>query len=127
MRELGAIDVSDLGDWNELKQTLSSLGLETVLNSEHFKTLEINMTAAAGAIEKIDLDKFVETFRDLQKIVQDIYSGEQERTVDEDLYNQLIASNQELAKDFILTNDGYMYIGSTMNDLAAAILENTEV
>jgi hypothetical protein len=32
-----------------------------------------------------------------------------------------------LAKDFVLTNEGYMYLGSSMNDLAAAILESTEV
>ena len=32
-----------------------------------------------------------------------------------------------LEKEFVLTHEGYMYIGSSMNDLAAVILENTEI
>jgi hypothetical protein len=76
IRELNAIDISNLDAWDGLEETLNSLGLNSIVTSNNFKNLSTEMQNAAGAVEKIDLTKFVETFRDLQKIVNDIYSGD---------------------------------------------------
>jgi hypothetical protein len=73
------------------------------------------------------LNKFIETFKDIQKLVGDIYTGDAEREVDEDTFNQIIGSNKDLANDFVETHDGFMYIGNSMLDLADALMESTEV
>jgi hypothetical protein len=65
VRELNSIDISNTKDWNNLKNTLEELNLESITSSNAFKELESKMQDAVGAIEKIDLSKFVETFRDL--------------------------------------------------------------
>jgi hypothetical protein len=110
-----------------LETTLKDMGLGSIVTTNAFKDLSKQAQECAGAIDKVDLASFTEKFRELQKLVGDIQTGEVGRKMDADVYNELIANNKELAKDFVMNNDGsYTYLGDNMQLLASAIIENTE-
>ena len=128
LRELSAIDMSDLGAWENFDDTLDALGLSTITSSKAFEKLKTDAAAAAGAIEKIDLRKFTESFVNLQNIIGQIKSGEQDRNLDKETYERVVEASPELEKLFSKSNDGetFRYLGDSIVDLIEAINASTE-
>ena len=101
MNAIGDMDETNLKDWEQLKIMLEETGHEAILTSTAFKNFEVKTKELVNAINKVNISKLVEGFRDFQKIIGDILSGEQGREIGEELYNKLINSNTKLSKDII--------------------------
>jgi hypothetical protein len=75
-----AIDISDVSSWEQFPEILEEIGLGFVTTSdateEAFKNLISTSMACANAIEKINMESFLEDLRSLQSFIGEISSGE---------------------------------------------------
>ena len=76
MNAIRDMDVTNLKDWEQLKIMLEETGHEAILTSAAFKNFESKTKDLVNAINKVNISKLVEGFRDFQKIIGDILSGE---------------------------------------------------
>jgi hypothetical protein len=125
MRELNAIDWTNLDNWEGLPETLERIGL-SIPEDELQNFIKIAQESA-GAIRNIDLDKLNEELQKLLDLKNKIATKEQGRTFSDADYKSLISTDASLANQFAQTLSGdYIYLGSSMETLIKAINKNTE-
>ena len=119
-------------DWENAKAIdklgtqLKGLGIEAK-SLDGFDTLTTDLIDINNAARAVDLEQLADQIRHLSGIVFNIGSGEQTRQFSSGDYDDLIEAMPELKGDFTynLETDTFDYIGTSMNDLAAAIVANT--
>jgi hypothetical protein len=122
--QINAMDWTNMEDWDNLPDTLKQLGIN--VPADQLEAFISSAQDAAGALRKVDLESFAEQLKTIGSIIKDINSGEQGRNFGEDQYQALIEMDPELANKFTMNLDGtYDYIGSSMEELAKALTENT--
>lgn len=129
MSQFNALDFTDLNSLEGFEETLKNMGLANITTSASFDSLIDQCIEASGAIRKVDFSAFIASFREMQGMIGKINAGEQGRTgFSQEDYDKLVKQNPDLAKSFVLENDGtYTYLGDSMTDLTVAINELTEV
>jgi hypothetical protein len=115
---LNGIDWQSASDWDGLQATIEALGLTwTDVMAEFVASAKL----AAHAVDIINFDTLSKDLQDLYDTMKAIQDGKQGRTFDNDTYELLIASNKELAKDFVQMGDSFYYLGGSMDNLTESL------
>ena len=121
-----AIDWKDADAWDSLATRMNEMKFATHMTDEEIQSFIESAKECAEAISKIDLSKLLETVRGTNTILDNITSGEQNRNFSDEDYEKIIALDPSLMNDFVMTEEGYEYIGSSMEKLAEVIEANTD-
>jgi hypothetical protein len=78
---------------------------------------------ATNAIEKVDFSNFNQRINQTIELLKKAEEGA--RKYSEEEYKSFIAANKGLKNEFIQIGDEYVYLGTAMDDLTDAIMENT--
>ena len=125
MGQLNAFDWKNMDSWEELPDLLKEVGL-SVPDTELEKFIQV-ASDTAGAVKSINLEALNEQMLNLQSLSSKVKSGEQSRNISSGDYEALIAAVPDLAGKFQQTLDGeFVYLGGSMDELAAAISDNTD-
>ena len=121
MSEINAMDKMDIKSWDNLADIFSNLNI-------NYATEALNDFVAAGkaaynAIRKIDFSTLNTDINNIYKTIEKVKKGE--RTYSEADYKEIIAGNKSLEKDFTQIGDEFIYVGGTIEELTAALEENT--
>lgn len=121
---LSSLDWNDVDSINTFKDGLKDLGI--TISDEKVDRLTKDLIEFNHATQNIDISTVTENIKNVRKLIRDINSGEQTRTFDSGDYENIIATDANLASDFVRDLDGeYVYIGNAMTDLVAALQNNT--
>lgn len=123
---INAIDWKDADAWNSLKTQIEKMGFATYMTEEEIDTFIESAKECAEAISKIDMTKLLDTVREINLILDNINTGEQGRHFSDEDYEAIIALDPNLISDFVMTESGFEYIGTSMEKLAKAIEDNTD-
>lgn len=122
---LESVDWEDTTELATLPDKLNEAGLEfEALGVNIYDFIDITKTAT-HAIAKLTSEELATVLNDVYAISKNINNGEQGRVFSEQQYNSILAADPTLKREFAKTADGYMYLGSSMQDLRTAVLENT--
>jgi hypothetical protein len=121
MSEINAMDKMDIKSWDKLADVFSNLNI-------NYATEALNDFVAAGkaaynAITKIDFSTLNTDINNIYKTIEKVKKGE--RTYSEADYKEIITGNKSLEKDFTQIGDEFIYVGGTIEELTAALEENT--
>jgi uncharacterized protein YaaN involved in tellurite resistance len=119
---LGSMNRQDVGDWEELQEVLKEMGITW---TEEVATFANSAMTASRALKIVDFEKLNSELKSVYDTLKNIKSGEQGRSFDEETYKLLVASNKNLAKDFVQIGDEFIYVGTSMGMLTEALENNT--
>jgi hypothetical protein len=85
------------------------MGVNIDENSEEWKKLVQEMQQANLSVLNNDLGSIRQKLTDIKKLTKDIELGS---IISDEDYEKLLAYNAALAESFVLTADGYMYVGN---------------
>ena len=112
---LGGMNWNSAEEWEKLPEIINNLGLS--VPSDKLQDL-INKAQELGiVIDTVNFDTVTNSIQNMYDLMKSIQSGEQGRTFTEEAYQQLIASNKDLATDFVQIGDEFHYLSGTMEDL----------
>ena len=118
--QINAMDMTDIDAWQELENFFETMNIPTDgLQNFIDKGIEVS-----NAIEKIDFENFNKSLNDTYTLIQKI-KEEGSRKFDEEGYNELIAANKNLEKDFRQIGDKFVYVGTSLDNLKDALEKNT--
>ena len=121
MAEINAMDKMDINAWNNLEDVLNTLPIE--YNTDALRNFAVAGIAAYNAIEKIDFDNLAKDINDIYTTINKAKQGE--RKYNETDYKEMVAANKDLEKSFVQIGDEFVYIGGSIDELPAALEENT--
>jgi len=123
---LNSIDWKDADAIDDFNTLLDEMGVQIDKNSSEYTDFISELKTGAKAIRSVDFEALNEQVQSLSSILRNIKADPNNRTFSEDDYNSLIAAEADLASQFVKNLDGeYVYIGSTMETLTGAIIDNT--
>ena len=125
---LNGINWKNIDSIEGLSDILDDLGISLKGSGVNVDDLEQEIIQLAKAAKDVDLEKVIEQIRSLSKIQYDILKGTQGRDFSEEDYQLLIEEGIASAADFVynLATDSWTYIGESMDELSAAINNNTK-
>ena len=122
--QLNSIDWTDLDAWDKFPDTLQELGL--VLPETELQNFIKTASEAAGAIREIDLESLEQQLLGLQNLQNKIQTKQQGRVFSGEDYETLTKMDSSLIGQFTQNLEGeYIYLGSSMDKLTQAIINNT--
>lgn len=122
MGQINAIDMADIDAWENLKYVFDDLNIPIATDAlQKFidKGIEVS-----NAIEKIDFDGLNESLNNTYELIKKI-KEDSSRSFGEEEYKKFVASNKGLEKQFMQIGDEFVYMGGSIQDLIAALEENT--
>lgn len=121
---LNSMDWGDMTDWDDFADLLENMGITLPTGDlENFVDIVSDLS---NAVYSVDLDSLIEKLTEVGKTIKNIYSGESTRTIDDSTYEMIISLDDQLAKQFTKNLEGdYVYLGSSMDELAQRIEELT--
>ena len=122
MGQINAMDMADIGAWKELKYIFDDLNIPIATDAlQAFidKGIEVS-----NAIEKIDFDGLNESLNNTYELIKKI-KEDSTRSFGEEEYKKFVANNKGLEKQFMQIGDEFVYMGGAIQDLVAALEENT--
>lgn len=123
---LNMIDPRNIDEVENLPNILANLGGESIFAESKMQGFIKAIEAGAHSVKQFNMDNIIEQIRTIGQLQKDIRTGEHDRTFSEDEYNNLIKVAPEIAADFEKDLSGnYVYVGQRMENLTAALDENT--
>ncbi len=123
---LNMIDPRNIDEVEDLPNILADLGGESIFAESEMQGFIKAIEAGAHSVKQFNMDNIIEQIRTIGQLQKDIRTGEHDRTFSEDEYNNLIKVAPEIAADFEKDLSGnYIYVGQRMENLTAALDENT--
>lgn len=116
---MSGIDWSASGAANELAAALEEAGIEVNKSSDYWDALITSMDNATNVVQDVinNLDTLRSTLASVAEITDDLKLGD---IVSDEDYDTLVANNAELKKYFVMTADGYKYLGGAEKEFEKA-------
>ena len=114
---LGAItSIFDEIDWTasgateEFAQKLAEAGINTAIFGDNWTALIDAMEKAENVVQNVinNLSSLRDILKTISEVTKDLKVGD---IISDEEYEKLIAKNKELAKYFVMTPDGYAFVG----------------
>ena len=119
---LNGMNWSSADDWEKLPELLNNFGIDatnSAIQNLINKSKEFNLQ-----VKTIDINSLAEEIQGINELIKSIESGDQGRVFDQESYDKLVASNADLADNFIKVGDTFRYVGGSMDDLSNALKQN---
>ena len=130
---IAATDLKDLNDLRETRVLIQQKAQEAGYDDEEILKAYDEMTAGLEelgiAISKLDIDQLIETLDKSTKIANKIRKEDENKNVifNEEELQALLGLGIASRNDFFLTEDGYIYLGESMEELRQTILETNQI
>lgn len=118
------IDWSNEEEINAFKKQMEDLGYN--LPIQEFDNLINKLKEVGNASKKLSLEEVKEITKTASKLLGELRSGEHEGVFSKEDYETMIKMDPDLAQAFVETEDGFILVDLTMEDLIATIDENTK-
>lgn len=125
---LHSLDWKNADNIEQLSDRIKEMGLDIGLTDTQIDGLEQQIISLAKAARTVDLEKLEKQIRGLGQIAYDIGNGKQGRNFSEEIKNTLVEEGIAKESDFVFNFETgeFTYLGSSMDSLKAAIIENTK-
>lgn len=116
---MGDIDWTSSGAINDLLVELESMGIEVDQNSDYWNQLTAAMEATKNVVQDVanNLSSLRSTLASISSLTKDLHLGD---IISDEDYDTLVANNKELKKYFVMTADGYKYLGGADAEIEKA-------
>lgn len=113
------VDWTSSGSVNDLITALNTAGIEIDENSNYWNSMVAAMEASTNVVQEVvnNLDELRGTLASIAEITDDIHLGD---IISDEDYDTLVANNAELKKYFVMTADGYKYLGGAEEEFKKA-------
>lgn len=116
---MSEIDWTSSGSINELEKKLEETGIQVDKSSEYWNELTSAMEASQNVVLKVlnNLNDLRGTLASISEITNDLHLGS---IISDEDYETLVANNAALKDYFVMTADGYKYLGGAEAEIEKA-------
>ena len=116
---MSEIDWTSSGSINELEKKLEEAGIQVDKSSEYWNELTSAMEASQNVVLKVlnNLNDLRGTLASISEITSDLHLGS---IISDEDYETLVANNAALKDYFVMTADGYKYLGEAEAEIEKA-------
>lgn len=116
---IAEVDWTSSGAVNDLAVALEAAGIEIDENSVYWNKMVDAMEASTNVVQDVvnKLDTLRSTLASIAELTDDLHLGD---IISDEDYDTLIANNEELKKYFVMTADGYKYLGGAEAEIEKA-------
>ena len=121
---VGTTDFSTTTNIEQFVRDVQALGVK--ISHTEAKQLAKDFITLSNAINDVSLSSIIEQAKSLRDIADEIQDKDLSEGISEETYNELLKKNAIDPDMFYWTGQEYIYLGSSMEELARAIDDNTK-